>query len=778
MHRSSRRHGWVAAAALALVACTASPSPTPSGSPLVTDGPSSSGQPSASATPGVEGVPASADLIRAAVRAGQIDEATGLLYRLYAQVFDPRLPAAYQGDAAEDHAVAEAAEVAWDSLTADERMTLLPYLVRPTDPASIFRETDATASGGNQLAMVTVDPRCGANGFHREDVPGIPVTIWGRCLTDGAGNVSYTLDAGVAELVSFMTDLWPRMTAHMGTPIGDAFANPPQRGPNEPEEAGDGRIDIYVVLSDRTPYPRNLSNPSTAVARSTSPRDHGTASGFIVYDPSKGATAVKRKLDIVHEFFHVLQNRYNAMGTFGCPYPNPTANCAVADMEHHWFVEASATWAEHHFVPEGRDPWVYSRYTGFLTSALSLSDISGLNEYRSFIWPYFMEQESPRGADVIADTYKALERRDTWAGIQEVVDHFMPFDAHFGDFAVRVWNEFLEPGNPIDPHFREDPIDPAFPVTMPNDDSLPATPRFKDSHTLDPARNTYTFTEDIPDLWAEYYDLSWTPDTKQVTLVFSGLAPSGSLGVDALVRVKDRGWERRTLGAGTIQWCLDQGADAIEQAILILSNHDLGPNKHITGKWTASVSDTGCATASDTLVYTFLSEQGASGDVYYGSQHETMTVRVSLASAPGGNSRFLPLGNDASSYTATYDAHAVLVGIDGSVCTSDTNGRAADSFPDEEDGSGVGINGAVYQEDDGSWRMSIAASVSVVVTIVGSGLCADSYESEVSVQLPDCEGTEVSDSDAVHTFNFLCNYSAPGYSWSVTGKVTVSALPG
>jgi hypothetical protein len=247
--------------------------------------------------------------------------------------------------------------------------------------------------------------------------------------------------------------------------------------------------------------------------------------------------------------------------------------------------------------------------------------------------------------------------------------------------------------------------------------------------------------------------------------------------VDALVKIKDRGWERRTLGAGTIQWCLDQAPDAVEQVILVLSNHDLGPNKHITGTWTATASDQGCTTASDTLVYTFFSEQGALGDFYYATQHETMTVRVSLASAPGGNARFLPLGNDSSSYSSTYDAHAVLVLIDGSECISDTNGRKADSFPQQEDGSGVGINGAIYQEEDGSWRMSIAASVTVPVTTV-SGPCADSGQSEVSVQLPDCEGTEIRDSDPVHTFDFRCDYSAPGYRWSVIGKVSVSALPG
>ena len=780
MHRSSRWPRLLTGVALVLAACSSSPTPSPSLAPSLSDDPSGSGVPSASGQPVEGGTPASADLIRAAVRAGVLDEATGLLYRLYAQVFDPRLPEAYRGEAAEDHAVADAAEAVWPDLSADQQAALLPFLVRPTDAASIFKQANATASRGNQLALVTVDPRCGANGFHREDLA-VPVTIWGRCATDGAGNVTYTLDAQVAELNGFMTDLWPRMTALMGTPIGDKFENAPQRGPNEPEEAGDGRIDIYVVVSANTPYGRNLANPDIAVTRAAPPREHGTASAYIVYDPAKGRDAAERKSNIAHEFFHVLQKRYNSNGSFGCPYPNPapagSRSCSSADWEHHWFGEASATWAEHFFVKEARDPYVYKRFRGFLTSALSLSDSAGVNAYWSFLWPYFMQQESPRGEDAIADTWKALERREGWAAFQEVVDHFMAFDGHFGDFAVRVWNEFLEPGNPIDPHFREDPIDPAFPLTMPNDESLSATPRFKDSHTLDPAHNTYTFTEDLPDLWADYYDLSWTADTRKVTLVFSGLAPAGSLGVDALVKVKDRGWERRTLGAGTIQWCLDEAADAIEQVILVLSNHDLGPNKHVTGNWTATASDRGCATASDTLVYTSLYENGSPGDAYYASRHETMTVRVSLASAPGGNARYLPLGNDASTYEATLDIHSVLVGIDGSECITDTNGQKADAFPQEDDGSGVGINGGIFQEEDGSWTMSIGASVYVHATTV-SGPCADSGESDISVQTPDCEGTEIRDSEPAHTFDFHCSYSGVGSTWSVIGKVTVSTLPG
>src|SRR4029078_12611818 len=118
---------------------------------------------------------------------------------------------------------------------------------------------------------------------------------------------------------------------------------------------------------------------------------------------------------------------------------------------------------------------------------------------------------------------------------------------------------------------------------------------------------------------------------------------------------------------------------------------------HVTGKWTAAASDQGCVTASDTLVYTSLYEIGSPGDVYNASQHQTMTLRVSLASAPGGNARYLPLGNDASTYDAAFDSHSVLVGIDGSECISDTTGRKADAFPQEEDGSGVGINGGIYQ---------------------------------------------------------------------------------
>jgi hypothetical protein len=163
MHRSSRWPRLLAGVALVLAACSSSPSPSPSGAPSPSDNPSASGAPSTSAQPVVEGKPTSTDLIRAAVRNGTLDEATGLLYRLYAQVFDPRLPEAFRGEAAEDHAVADAAEAAWPDLSTDEQAALLPFLVRPTDAASIFQEANATASRGNQLALVTVDPRCGAN---------------------------------------------------------------------------------------------------------------------------------------------------------------------------------------------------------------------------------------------------------------------------------------------------------------------------------------------------------------------------------------------------------------------------------------------------------------------------------------------------------------------------------------------------------------------------------------------------------------------------------------
>ncbi|MEA2674394.1 MAG: hypothetical protein QOI92_1586, partial [Chloroflexota bacterium] len=100
------------ALAVVLAACSDTPSAPPSQA-SVRATPGAIGSPPPGSTPAGSSPagefepqpaePTSAGLIEAAVEAGTIDDATGLLYRIYAMFGDPRLPVAYAtGQARED----------------------------------------------------------------------------------------------------------------------------------------------------------------------------------------------------------------------------------------------------------------------------------------------------------------------------------------------------------------------------------------------------------------------------------------------------------------------------------------------------------------------------------------------------------------------------------------------------------------------------------------------------------------------------------------------------
>ena len=51
-----------------------------------------------------------------------------------------------------------------------------------------------------------------------------------------------------------------------------------------------------------------------------------------------------------------------------------------------------------------------------------------LNQYRSFIWPYFMQQEL--GAKSVADAWKSTEQANTCQQLMQAVDKQLPFAQH------------------------------------------------------------------------------------------------------------------------------------------------------------------------------------------------------------------------------------------------------------------------------------------------------------------------------------------------------------
>ena len=116
-------------------------------------------------------------------------------------------------------------------------------------------------------------------------------------------------------------------------------------------------------------------------------------------------------------------------------------------------------------MPAARASEVYPRISVFQEAEVGLASVKDTNEYASWLWPLFMRQEE--GPQAIGDAWFSLEGVSGFANLQAAIGQLVPFEDRFGDFAVRAYNDHLEPGDPIDPAFWD--VDPSFPAEVPVD---------------------------------------------------------------------------------------------------------------------------------------------------------------------------------------------------------------------------------------------------------------------------------------------------------------------
>src|SRR5690625_2595140 len=135
-----------------------------------------------------------AGLVQAAVAEGRLDEHTGLMYRVWGQFNDPRLPEEYRGEAAaHDVAAVSQASRELDELPADVADGVRPYLLRPTDPRSAFSAggTDDMGRGGPDDGQGNSDDDGGgARGGGGADDGGGRPDDGGGSAGDGGGGTS------------------------------------------------------------------------------------------------------------------------------------------------------------------------------------------------------------------------------------------------------------------------------------------------------------------------------------------------------------------------------------------------------------------------------------------------------------------------------------------------------------------------------------------------------------------------------------------------------------
>jgi len=345
---------------------------------------------------------------------------------------------------------------------------------------------------------------------------------------------------------------------------------------------------------------------AAAYARASPPFSGHTSSGYLIVQRARLRSAGFRS-DLVHELFHVLQFRHNYEIFDLCEtLPAETRPRCRA----FWFTEASATWAERHFVPESAGAEVHKRfpmagctptaglhlaqYSRFQCNDESLNASVGQGSalfphlYAAYVWPSFMEQEV--GPSAIGAAWQALASvgANDYGSAMAAVGAPLPFAANFRRFAVRNLNTLFpaEFGAACELAGCENPIGTRWVDLPPGDFAAVDSkmPRleleFDFPAPLAAGAPPRSVADVIPGLKAHYYHFTAggggepSPGSDnapgQWELDFSGFSPRTSLGIDAIVRKNDDTWEwRQNLqpdGDGKVSLC------DVSQLYLVLSN--------------------------------------------------------------------------------------------------------------------------------------------------------------------------------------------------------------
>jgi hypothetical protein len=591
-HRVPGRLGALAAVAMLVAGCNMSSS-SPSGPGQSAYGAAASGSsaissggpvasPTAAATPSTD-QPTAAAAIQADVDSGKIDQNTGLLYRIEATVGAPGLPSQNASlPAGEDGAAFDLAALTLDQMPAAIHDQILPYVVRPTDKRSVFHGTGGTSSVGG-IGVAAIDPLsgavsaqrpgdvvCGDDGWGSVTSASIPVTVWGECGGQGRDDSDLTRALAAIEIT------YPDEVRLMGDPIPDEGG---------PDAGGTPNIDIYLadrcVTREGDCY--DLSRSAAAITVPTYPfvgaEGIRKSSGFIICDRIYGSNSVDLESNLTHEMFHVLEDAHNVEGR-------------VQDGHSYWMTEASAKWAEEFFVPAGRAKWVYPWFNAYQRTDLGLTTRDGTNEYRSFIWPYFMEQEL--GAQSIGDAWKRFEGLDGWPAFNATLAGFLPFKDQFRDFALRAWDTDLPGGGTpdlIDPRFQA--LDGGMPRTQPD---KPVKLFFKHPPALKKTDPAVKVPETMPPLSERYAELELDDSIQQLIVDFSGLQPQGPLDVTALVHIKGGQWKKEELSKGKTTWCRTQ--EDVDRVLFVLDDNSYSANSTIAGTWQYQAISDACSPGS------------------------------------------------------------------------------------------------------------------------------------------------------------------------------------
>lgn len=533
----------------------------------------------------------------------------------------------------------------------------------------------------------------------------------GMVRKEGTGFIIWACNDGTAnaalnQAYAAVNSVWPAMTNLMGNPLPDV-GGIAGGGPGIPPTSPKAKwIDLYLLyptqVLTREGQPQQLNgNIAEEVddnVKAHPPSGYQTGSGYMLLGRDRLAAA-GFKSDFVHEFFHVLQNRWN-VGRCGAKV--------------NWFVEASAVWAETQFArvtagTEVYDPWFT---TGFEENpGASLLSSNGNNPYDAFIWPFFMEQHGG-GPGIIAKTWQALAGKATCAQMNQAISSVLPFQKYFGDFALENYDAKLPNiGNktllqwPTGFQSMYQQLDNKFPEVLP-----------KESPLKNPAINTATPQQvSVADLATQYDQWQTGLDNWMLSIEFnfSGITNRQNLDITAIAAEKNKytPTSRPFLvipvptNANYLRICapVDSPSGDITQGIIVhlaLANHSIASGGKAGGSYTVTPRATCAASASGNYTETY-SQTNSAGGKY----NETVTLK---------NANFFPTSSQ-------YEPGWTLDLTKGTYTYNGTYGSGSGPLSDIRQNPPPAVIPTLFAWDIGSYRNQPSFGISATDFRTSSG---------------------------------------------------------
>jgi hypothetical protein len=525
------------------------------------------------------GAPTTFELIEAALVGGVIDDETALLYKVFAEFQDARLPAQYHGrdDAFfEGIAIRDAAR-RFDTLTPANQAILAPFLEFPdlfALPASPGLQASREGARSSTVAVDAIDAAAGSPSYTVLELVQDKIRLgW-----DANSPLAVQLEQAANRLkAEFDARIRQKMTTFLGMPAAGK---------------------VLIVLEDTAGPSFEIVNADCTIARI-----------FLrQYDPWVFA----------HELTHALLDLNFAIA-------------ACNEAEKLWMHEATAHWAQHYVYPpanQGREQGAAPWFLTHTEKSLSTYEKSPRgHEYGAYLWFLRLAgQENNPG--VVRAVWESAAGVSSLEAIEAVLQGsgLGGFADQWPKFALDNWNRLASERGPYRKYYDWDKLDHK------------ASQHEYEANLEGSPWQSVSLGYDLPILSADYqrWDFTKDPSIRGILLKNDGAGDDPNASIWAIVKIKDQPWPKAEDWSNEKEhfFCRDKDDEDVEEVILVVSNRGFQGNARIKdqGNFAAYFTALPCNDWTGSTTY---HKSGPSTGYITSAEGQGLRFRADLTSAFG-----------------------------------------------------------------------------------------------------------------------------------------------